>query len=319
PIVRYSDVEKRIDHPDLNPYNAAKGFERFAIGLAKKVILADTLAAVCDPIFDLPFDMRTSEVAWIGAIFYAFQICLDFSGYSDMAIGIGRMLGFEFPENFDRPYQSRSITEFWRRWHMSLSSWFRDYVYIPLGGNRKGNVYLHLLIVFALTGLWHGASWNFVMWGLTYGVIIVIERFFKKHVDIKLPDSSPIRGICSLVSWVYAMAVVGFEWVLFRCKSFHDALDYYKTMLGLTTCRFSPYRVRWYLNNMNLFILLVAVLVTIVPWKTIAGLFTARNGEAGRFALVKDVAIKICTAALLVLCLIYVMNSTYSPFIYFQF
>ncbi|MCR4789363.1 MAG: hypothetical protein K5888_12340, partial [Lachnospiraceae bacterium] len=269
--------------------------------------------------------------------FYAFQICLDFSGYSDMAIGIGRMLGFEFPENFDRPYQSRSITEFWRRWHMSLSSWFRDYVYIPLGGNRKGNVYLHLLIVFALTGLWHGASWNFVMWGLTYGVIIVIERFFKKHVNIKVPDSSLIRGICSLASWVYAMAIVGFEWVLFRCESFHDALDYYKTMLGFSTCRFSPYRVRWYLNNMNLFILLVAITVTIIPWRILASLFSARNtkseheeaggtkpelqssGEGGRFTLVKDVVIKICTAALLVLCLIYVMNSTYSPFIYFQF
>lgn len=177
PIVRYSNIEKQLNERSHSIDDFATGIRIFTIGLAKKAILANSAAITADAIFELPPWQNEPTVAWLGLLFYAFQLYFDFSGYSDMAIGIGRIFSFQFPQNFNYPYISCSASEFWRRWHISLSVWFRDYVYIPLGGNRKGNVYLHLLCVFALTGIWHGASWNFVLWGLYWGIIVITENF----------------------------------------------------------------------------------------------------------------------------------------------
>lgn len=182
PIVRYADIEREIDHRSVDREKFYAGVSRFVIGLSKKVLIANTLALRADQIFGQPCQSLTAGVAWLGALLYSLQIYFDFSGYSDMAIGLGKMLGFTFLENFDLPYMSRSVTEFWRRWHISLSSWFRDYVYIPLGGNRRGNVYLHLLTVFILTGLWHGAAWNFVLWGLWHGLFLIVERVLRGRI-----------------------------------------------------------------------------------------------------------------------------------------
>ena len=180
PIVRYADINKQLISRDISISKFSLGVERFIIGLAKKVLIANTFASIADGIFSQQLSDLSTLYAWIGAIAYSIQIYFDFSGYSDMAIGLGKMLGFDFLENFNYPYVARSIREFWRRWHISLSTWFRDYVYISLGGNRKSNyrTYLNLFIVFFVTGLWHGSSWNFVVWGLFHGMFLAIERLY---------------------------------------------------------------------------------------------------------------------------------------------
>lgn len=184
PIVRYGDVVTEIDKRRISLDDFSAGLERFIIGLGKKVILSDVLAVIVDAIWQRGVAENTVGIAWLGCIAYTLHIYYDFSGYSDMAIGLGRIFGFHFRENFDMPYISKSITEFWRRWHISLSTWFREYVYIPLGGNRK-HVYRNLCVVFLLTGLWHGAAWNFVLWGVWHGAFILLERYIKKHFLIR--------------------------------------------------------------------------------------------------------------------------------------
>ena len=186
PIVRYKDVESQLEARICEIDKCFYGIWRFVQGLAKKAIIANTVAEVADNIFSQPAGEISTAAAWLGVVCYTLQIYFDFSGYSDMAIGLGKIMGFDFVENFNYPYTSSSITEFWKRWHISLSSFFRDYVYIPLGGNRKGNVYLNLSIVFFLTGLWHGASFNFILWGIWHGFFIVLERFSKRHQFIKI-------------------------------------------------------------------------------------------------------------------------------------
>lgn len=181
PIVRYTDIQREIGERKSSLDDIAQGAERFILGLSKKVMIADVLAAVSDSIFSTPVDGLDWPVAWLGAVCYTLQIFFDFSGYSDMAIGIGRIFGFHFLENFNLPYISTSVTEFWRRWHISLSRWFRDYLYIPLGGNRRGNVYVNLLIVFICTGLWHGAAFTFLFWGLWHGFFLIAERVGKRR------------------------------------------------------------------------------------------------------------------------------------------
>ncbi|WP_282948084.1 MBOAT family O-acyltransferase [Cellulomonas endometrii] len=221
PIVRYRDIADALDHRAVTESMVFQGVVRFVIGFTKKVLLADTFALTADAIFALPQDQLSTSTAWLGTIAYTLQIYFDFSAYSDMAIGMALMMGFRFPENFNYPYTSRSIREFWRRWHMTLSSWFRDYVYIPLGGSRAGKVrtYVNSLIVFSLTGLWHGAAWTFVVWGLWHGLFIVLERL----IDL---DS---RRIPSVLRWAGTMGVVLVGWVLFRAESFDKAMH----MLGL--------------------------------------------------------------------------------------
>ncbi len=200
PIVRYEDIYKNISSRSISLDDVEDGIRRFITGLAKKVIIADTMALTADAVFAEGLEQLTPSLAWLGAVCYTFQIYFDFSGYSDMAIGLGRILGFHFMENFNMPYISKSVTEFWRRWHISLSSWFRDYLYIPLGGSRRGNVYIHLLIVFICTGLWHGAAFTFLFWGLWNGLFLVIERMgTNRGCMLHFPKG---------VRWIYTMSVV---------------------------------------------------------------------------------------------------------------
>ncbi len=225
PIVRYHDIIDQIRSRSLSLDLFNSGIQRFIIGLFKKVIIANTCAILADQIMDSPASELSTQTAWLGIVAYAFQIYFDFSGYSDMAIGIGRMLGFRLLENFNFPYISRSIQEFWRRWHMSLSSWFKDYVYIPLGGNRGsvGRTYLNLLIVFFLTGLWHGATWSFIFWGLFHGAFLVLERLGGKALLDKLPRP---------LAWSYTLLVVLVGWVFFRIEDFGEASNYVALMFG---------------------------------------------------------------------------------------
>lgn len=306
PIVRYKDIIGQIESRDCDIDKFSYGVRRFVKGLAKKMIIANQLGLVADQVFSLPANQNSPSIAWVGIICYTFQIYFDFSGYSDMAIGLARMFGFEFMENFNFPYISKSITEFWRRWHISLSSWFRDYVYIPLGGNRKGNVYIHLLVVFTITGLWHGASWNFIIWGLWHGAFIITERILKKkNININIP--SPLK-------WVYTILVVMIGWVLFRSPDLNYALQYMGVMFGLVKSVNVGFSIYWYLTPKVITILIIAVLASIsikdmIP-KTI---------EQVKGTYLEVICANVWTVLLLGLSIMLVMTSTYNPFIYFRF
>lgn len=226
PIVRYKDVNEQINFRVHSIDLFVEGIKRFITGLTKKIIIANQMALVADTIFEMPTTDLSVLLAWLGAIAYMMQIYYDFSGYSDMAIGLGRMFGFTFLENFNYPYISRSITEFWRRWHISLSSWFKDYIYIPLGGSRKGNVYFNISVVFLVTGLWHGAAWTFLLWGIWHGIFRILERVGSK---MDLPFHIP-NGI----QWIYTMLVVIVGWVLFRATSIDAAVSYLQIMFGFS-------------------------------------------------------------------------------------
>lgn len=270
------------------------------------MIIANTLGQVADNIFNLPPHQNTLATAWIGAICYAFQIYFDFSGYSDMAIGLARMFGFKFKENFDFPYISKSVTEFWRRWHISLSSWFRDYLYIPLGGNRKGNLYVNLLIVFMVTGLWHGAALNFVIWGLWHGMFLILERFFKKKMKFSIPK---------FISWMYTSVIVLIGWVLFRASNLSEALDYLKVMFGVQKSYDVGFSVGYYLNPMVITILLLACIASIPISKYIRD----NVGQYEEHTVFSIVIQNLYIIILLVLCMMFLATSTYNPFIYFRF
>lgn len=227
PIVRFHTIADQIEDRSANIThdNLVLGFYRFVIGLAKKVLIANSLGIEVDKIFS-DIHMLNSTTAWIGILSYAFQIYFDFSGYSDMAIGIGRMIGFKFPENFNNPYISQNITEFWRRWHITLGAWMKDYLYIPLGGSRvhsKYQVYLNLCIVFLISGLWHGASWNFVIWGAYHGLFLILDKIFLIRVLNKI-------GKFPRVLLTFLITIVG--WVFFRVESFHDAIQVIQSMFS---------------------------------------------------------------------------------------
>ena len=227
PIVRYADISKEIKSRTITSSLFKEGISRFIIGFAKKVIIANNLGLIANKVFEiLPSELSTS-LSWIGIICYSLQIYYDFSGYSDMAIGLGKMFGFNFKENFEHPYISSSIREFWRRWHVSLSSWFKDYLYVPLGGNRKGKyrTYVNLLIVFFLTGLWHGASWSFVIWGLFHGVFLIIERLN----IIKLPSK------LNILSRIYTLLVVLVAWVFFRAETLEYSINFIAKMFSFSS------------------------------------------------------------------------------------
>lgn len=305
PIVRYSDIADKIKNRNRTLDNYEQGMIRFIIGLSKKAIIANSMGAIAEPIFKASPTENTVAIAWIGAVAYSLQIYFDFSGYSDMAIGIGRIFGFTFPENFNYPYISKSITEFWRRWHISLSSWFRDYVYIPLGGNRKGNVYVNLFIVFLLTGVWHGANWTFIIWGIYYGIFIVIERIGKKKINFHIPN---------IISHIYTLFIVIIGWVIFNAGSLKHAWQYILSMFGLLSLEKIRFTYEWYLNNYTAFLMGVAMVASLpagkMVWKKIEKIFPE---------LVQKILCYVGTGVLLLICMIYVMTSTYNPFIYFQF
>lgn len=309
PIVRYVDVHDQIDNRVTTLDDFAYGVRRFILGLGKKVIIANTLGQVADNIFSLPYYQNTMATAWVGIICYSLQLYFDFSGYSDMAIGLARMFGFKFKENFDFPYISKSVSEFWRRWHISLSSWFRDYLYIPLGGNRKGNVYFNLLIVFIVTGLWHGAAWNFVVWGLWHGLFLIIERVIKKtniRIRIKLPK---------ILTWIYTMLVVVIGWVFFRSPDFGYAANYLKIMFGIVHPYDVGFTVWYYLDPMVITVMVIACIASLPITKYIQeniGPYEEHNG----FSLFIQNAY---VAILLLICIMFITTSTYNPFIYFRF
>ena len=265
PIVRYHDIAKELVERKVSSKGLAEGIQRFIFGLSKKVLLANPLAAISDQIFSLPGAELTAPVAWLGTFCYTLQIYFDFSGYSDMAIGLGRMFGFHFLENFNYPYISRSIREYWRRWHISLSSWLRDYVYIPLGGNRLGSIRTHvnLLLVFFLCGLWHGASWNYVLWGLFHGFFILVERSPVGHFQRKL--WSPIQTLLTIV-----VLLIGF--VIFRCETLSAATHYLIVMFGMSSETTTAPPISFFLNNKAHFEIFMGILIAmpseIIPMVT---------------------------------------------------
>lgn len=312
PIIRYDDVREALCSPKVNLSDFVYGLQRFILGLSKKAIIANTLGEVADNIFACDTSMMGTSVAWLGAILYTLQIYFDFSGYSDMAVGLGKLFGFTFMENFDYPYISQSITEFWRRWHISLSRWFRDYLYIPLGGNRKGNVYINLLIVFLATGIWHGAAWGFLIWGLWHGIFMLIERFFKtKSLGFRVP---------AFIKWLYTMLVVTLGWVLFKLEVLEDALDYIGVMFHTKTHVYNAFSIRYYLDKRLMFFLIIAA-IACVPWAQVLPRYVA--AYIAEFSTSKKTGYRIaryvCLGILLIVSMIFMVNSTYSPFIYFQF
>jgi alginate O-acetyltransferase complex protein AlgI len=308
PIVRYHEIadqlgERRTDR--LGDF--AAGFPRFAHGLAKKVIVADSIAPVADSVFSLSAHQLTTPAAWLGALAYTLQIYFDFSGYSDMAIGLGRMLGFRLPENFARPYSAVSITDFWRRWHMSLSRWFRDYLYIPLGGNRgtARRTYLNLYIVFALTGLWHGANWTFLVWGLYHGSWLAFERAtrYREWPDERL--RLPRRAL------TFLLVVVG--WVPFRAHDLHAAGSMLKAMF-VPHFGALPQAVAAAANSQRTLTYALAALVVLIPARFVFGRFVEfASGGLASLARVGVAAVAAPYAAILV------AAGTYSPFLYFRF
>ena len=299
PIVKYTDIERQLTDRRTSLAQCGVGLERVVLGLAKKVLLANNLGMLYDAV--CAAGARSVLTAWLGAAAYTLQIYFDFSGYSDMAIGMGRMLGFSFDENFDHPYLARSVTEFWRRWHISLSSWFRDYVYIPLGGNRvrPARHILNLLVVWMLTGLWHGASWNFVLWGLYYGALLVLEKYVTGALLKRLPGWA--GRACTLI-------LVAVGWVIFSNTDFHAMRAYLGTLFGVGSAGFADGAFLYYLRN-NL-LLLAASVACCGPV-----LRTWQLRLAGRRPAV---ALCLC-AALLLACTAYLVHSSYNPFLYFRF
>lgn len=312
PIVRYKDVALEIDNRKSTLADFSFGIERFIIGLAKKSIISNTMALTADAIWSNGATGNTWIVAWAGSIAYTLQIYFDFSGYSDMAIGLGRMFGFHFNENFNLPYISKNITEFWRRWHISLSSWFRDYVYIPLGGNRK-HVYLNLSIVFLLTGIWHGASWHFIAWGIYNGFFILMERIILKRKSKQ--ESSKKEFLPKIIfSKIYTLLVVNLGWVLFRAPHTRDAVQYIGTMFGVVVPKQTYVTVFYYLDNWTLFIMIVGIIfASSIPTKL--GNILKKHIPENVFTVGKYLLLLFIFA----ISIIRIVSGTYNPFIYFQF
>lgn len=316
PIIRFSEVKDSLECNKAGADGFVRGIERFITGLAKKAVIANTIGEVSDRIFEMDIAGMSASVAWLGAILFTLQIYFDFAGYTDMAIGIGKMFGFDFAENFNYPYISQSITEFWRRWHITLGSWFRDYLYIPLGGNRKGNVYVNLLTVFLATGIWHGAAWGFLVWGLWHGIFMLIERALKgRDIPLRIP-----KTVAAVLKWGYTMLAVSLGWVLFKIEDIAQALSYIRVMFGLDRHAYNAFSVRFFLDARMIFFLIIAVLACI-PWAQILPRFLssriAEFAESNRS--VPRIARHACLIGLLVISYIFIVNTTYSPFIYFQF
>ena len=304
PIVRYSDIEDQISKRTVTTEAFSAGTTRFMAGLGKKVLIANYAGSLATSLLK-DIDSTAVMSVWFGVLFYAFQIYFDFSGYSDMAIGLGKMFGFDYPENFKYPYISTSITEFWRRWHITLSSFFRDYVYIPLGGNRVGvpRQILNLLIVWGLTGLWHGASWNFVLWGLYYFFFLCLEKFILKKFFDKIP--SPIR-------WLYSMSVVLVGWMIFYFDDFQTLITAFSVAFGHTGNAFTdPVSETLVINNIP-FILIAAIASTPV-------LNVIRRLVEKSSPLTESILRIVYNIVMLILCVASLVGSTYNPFLYFRF
>jgi alginate O-acetyltransferase complex protein AlgI len=308
PIVRYKDIADQIDHRTETVQDFNYGVGRFIIGLGKKVILAGTAGKIAESFMGTDYTRLPVLGAWFGITLFAFQLYFDFSGYSDMAIGLGRMFGFTYKENFNYPYISKSATEFWRRWHISLSSFFRDYVYIPLGGNRRLKV-RNLLVVWLLTGLWHGASWNFILWGLYYFVLLFIEKLFLNKVFEKIP---------AVFARIYLCVAVLVGWVFFYHTDLSQAIQFVGIMFGLGNASLtSPELSIHFWNNAVYMVIAFIGCTPLFSW--LFEKIKAHAGE-GKTALVMDKIVKpVFSLFVLILSIIFLVGQSYSPFLYFKF
>jgi alginate O-acetyltransferase complex protein AlgI len=310
PIVRYQTIAEEIKNRTTNFDNLYWGIRRFIVGLGKKVLIANAMGELADSIFNNDFTLVSPAVAWLGLFAYSIQIYFDFSGYSDMAIGLGRMFGFNFLENFNSPFVSKNIQEFWRRWHISLSTWFRDYIYFPLGGNRNGlfRSFLNLMVVFFVTGLWHGASWNFVIWGLFHGMFIIFEKLGLNDILKK----------SRLLAFSYTMLVVNIGWLLFRLEDLAASKSYALQLLGLNDGEIIK-NLSQTINIQQVVVLILGSLMSIrvflnleVKLKSIA----SSNATFNRIYQIGDVVLPILV---LIVSSLAIATSTYNPFIYFRF
>lgn len=308
PIIRYHELADQISDRSQNETDENKltGFYRFAIGLAKKVIIANHLGAYADQVFAADYSTLHSEIAWAGILAYTFQIYFDFSGYSDMAIGLGKMIGFKFPENFNNPYVSGSITEFWKRWHITLGSWMRNYLYIPLGGNRVDSttrLYFNLWIVFLVSGLWHGASWSFIVWGAYHGLFLVMERSFLNTLYARMGKwfSIPITFMVVLVGWVF-----------FRIEHLPDAMTFLKCMFTFKS------GLVIHLNADYFFYLFFAVLFSFFTISK-SGIDLQDKIYFDTYGINRHYLMTACSMLLMVICIAMITSSGFNPFIYFRF
>lgn len=302
PIVLYNDVARELEERKIDLDALSNGISIFICGLCKKVLIANSVGELWSTVKEADYATLPAATAWLGIIAFTLQIYFDFSGYSDMAIGLGKMLGFNFPKNFDYPYNSKSVSEFWRRWHMTLGGWFKSYVYFPLGGskNGKGKTIRNLLIVWFLTGMWHGASWNFIIWGIYYGIILILEKFVFASVIQKLP---------SAVTRIYTLFAVVIGWVIFEITSPAAEFGYIKAMFGFSGAFSDTFTIN-ILHNYSIILIIAAITATGLPlklWKKISsgkkldGICIA--GEAAGMAA----------------CIAYLVDATYNPFLYFNF
>lgn len=311
PIVRYHEIESQFAGRRITAEGVAEGIKRFIIGLTKKVIFSNTFAYPSDIIFKADIHAIDTPLAWFGIVCYSLHIYCDFSGYSDMALGLARMFGFTFPENFNFPYIARSVQDFWHRWHMTLSRWFRDYLYIPLGGNRKGPVrtYLNLILVFFLTGLWHGASWTMVAWGLFHGLFLILERAFLKNILPRL----------HVLNHVYTLVVVMIAWVFFKSTNIDFALAYIGRMFGTaSTVEFGTAPAITYMNPEFTTVLVLALLFASGLFHKMIGWWNTNPQRLRVYSFFLPLKY-LGTLVLLFICTVYLTRQGYNPFIYFQF
>lgn len=305
PIVRYSDIKSQVDSRDENVDEIAAGIRRFIVGLGKKIIIANQIGILWKEIESMT--SLSTSLAWIGAIAFTLQIYFDFSGYSDMAIGLGHMFGFTIPENFKHPYESRSITEFWRKWHITLGTWFREYVYIPLGGNKNGTKrqIINLFIVWFLTGFWHGAGWNFVLWGVYYFFILMIEKVFLLKLMHRWPK---------LLRHFYTLLVIIIGWVIFACTDMNDMFRFLRAMVGLGE-GFLGGMSEYYMISYGILFVIAGILTTSVPIKLVLRFLPKMNLNNNVEVIIKNC---LCIFVLIV-SIAFLVGDSYNPFLYFRF
>lgn len=313
PIVRYGDIQNEINERTITEKMLGGGISRFITGLGKKVLIANQIGELWNEVKALDYSALSAVTAWLGILAFTFQIYFDFSGYSDMAIGLGKMMGFNFPENFDYPYMSKSVSEFWRRWHITLGAWFKSYVYIPLGGNKKGiaRTVINLLITWLLTGIWHGASWNFALWGLYFGILIVIERLFLGRLLEKLP---PFFG------WLYTFVLVVFGWILFDGvpqgaaelgSVFDRAFVYIRAMFGANGVFADDFSTRAFVNYGIMFAICIVGCTN-----TLKNIIELLKKKAPRWVMY---GYPLVQTAVMLASVAFITTSTYNPFLYFNF
>lgn len=307
PIVRYVDIEAQLQNRVMSMRKFGQGLMYFLVGFAKKTVLANSIGALYTQISEQQIESFSVLTAWVGCLAFAFQIYFDFSGYSDMAIGLGKMFGFEFRKNFQYPYIARTIGEFWRRWHISLGTWFREYVYIPLGGNKcpVSRHVLNILIVWALTGLWHGAQWNFLVWGLYYGILLILEKYVWGNVIGKLPK---------IVQHIYTIILVLIGWVFFFSPSLDAAMDYLGVMFGMGASGFLD-RQGFYFLLTHWLLFLLCIIGSSMRGMNVLRLLT--NSYENR--RVRQVAVCIVYIGMFLISLAFLVTESFNPFLYFRF